>query len=275
MLTDQAIIQQFIIHLKELEKSNKTIDSYIADIQQFLDMMQKPLQEINKFDLIMYKDRLTEDKFKPTSINRKLSSIRQFFSYVEKNIQFKNEKIQAKQFIDEDRMMTLEDVEAMAQVAERERDLRTLALIYGLLYTGMRVSELLSLKVSDIHKDTILVRGKGKKYRDVFIPEKLRPHLERYLRVREDTGDGLFTGQRGNLTRATVHSIMKQYAKKAGINSSKVFPHNFRHLYCLTLVKRGVSLDTVADLAGHTDINTTRIYTRKTKKELMDTINSI
>lgn len=269
------ILDKFIIHMKENEKSNKTIESYISDIEQFLELVKKPIDEINKMDILWYKDILTEKELRPTSINRKLCSVRQFFKFLEKNVHFKNEKIQSKQYIDEERMISLEDVEKIAQVAERERDLRMLAIIYSLLYTGMRISELLSLKVSDVNKTTILVRGKGKKYRDVFIPEKLHPHLERYLRVREKTGDALFTGQRGNLTRATVNTMLKDYAKKAGVSLTKVFPHNFRHLYCLTLVERGLPLDTVADLAGHSDINTTRIYTRKTKKELLETINSI
>ncbi|AZR72803.1 hypothetical protein BBF96_04990 [Anoxybacter fermentans] len=269
------LLEEFIIYMKELEKSSKTIDAYIRDIRQFLEIIKKPIEDIKKSDIIYYKEELTKRRLKPTSINRKLISIRQFLKFLEKDINFRNVKIQKKNYIDDEKMLTLEDVEKLAEVARQNHDRRTLAIIYTLLYTGMRISELLSLRVEDIYNDTILVKGKGKKYRDVFIPEKLRPYLESYLRVRKNTGDKLFTGQRGNLTRATVNNILKKYAKKAGINPKKVHPHNFRHLYCLTLVDKGLPLDVIADLAGHADINTTRIYTRRTKRQLLETINSI
>ncbi len=87
--------------------------------------------------------------------------------------------------------------------------------------------------------------------------------------------DELFVGQRGPITRQTVHNIIKKYSKMSDVPLNKAHCHSFRHKYAINLINNDVSIDTVADLLGHKDINTTRIYTRKTKKELLNIINSI
>lgn len=269
--------------ITENDKSNHTISSYKTDIIQFMDYIQKEPEELTKVDINNYKKYLLENKLSIKSINRKLVAIKNFISYLvnEENrsitLEIKQEKIQRQEYLDE--MLTKEDFDALVAAAERERDYRALALFYGLFLTGMRVSELLQLKVSDVKNDTISIKGKGSKYREVFVPERLRNIFGQYLahRIPRET-PFLFTSQTGKsgvINRITVNSIIKKYAKLAGVILTKAHAHNFRHLYCMSLIEKGISIDTVADLAGHSDINTTRIYTRKTKNQLLDTINDL
>lgn len=269
--------------INENDKSNLTISSYKTDIIQFMDYIQKEPEELTKDDINNYKKYLLENKLSIKSINRKLVAIKNFINYLvnEENrsitLEIKQEKIQRQEYLDE--MLTKEDFDALVAVAERERDYRALALFYGLFLTGMRVSELLQLKVSDVRNDTISIKGKGSKYREVFVPERLRNIFRQYLahRIPRET-PFLFTSQTGKsgvINRITVNSIIKKYAKLSGVTLTKAHAHNFRHLYCMSLIEKGISIDTVADLAGHSDINTTRIYTRKTKNQLLDTINDL
>lgn len=269
--------------ITENDKSNHTISSYKTDIIQFMDYIQKEPEELTKVDINNYKKYLLENKLSIKSINRKLVAIKNFISYLvnEENrsitLEIKQEKIQRQEYLDE--MLTKEDFDALVAAAERERDYRALALFYGLFLTGMRVSELLQLKVSDVKNDAISIKGKGSKYREVFVPERLRNIFKQYLthRIPRET-PFLFTSQTGKsgvINRITVNSIIKKYAKLAGVSLTKAHAHNFRHLYCMSLIEKGISIDTVADLAGHSDINTTRIYTRKTKNQLLDTINDL
>lgn len=172
-------------------------------------------------------------------------------------------------------MLEDEDIESMLKVIDEHKDLRAKAIVMTMKLTGMRVSEMLQLTIDDIDKDTINIIGKGNKRRNVFISEHLKEIWKEYVNVRINKTNMLFTGQKGAINRYTVHKIIKYYAQLSNVKLSKTHAHNFRHKFCKDLADRGVSIDSIADIVGHTDINTTRIYTRKTKKELLDIINKM
>jgi integrase/recombinase XerD len=154
-------------------------------------------------------------------------------------------------------------------------DKRAVAIFYTLFLTGARVSEMLQLEPKDVQERMTVVKGKGSKYRDLFLPKKAQTYLEDYLTERVQKGEGLFSGREGTITRQTVHQIIKKYAGLARVKLSRAHAHNFRHLYGMYLGEEGLSIDEIADLLGHSNINITRIYTRKTKKELMAAINNL
>jgi integrase/recombinase XerD len=135
------------------------------------------------------------------------------------------------------------------------------------------VSEILQLTIHDVESKNIVIVGKGNKRREVFIPDVLRDIWKEYLTHRNKKSSKLFTGQRGAINRHTVHKIIKRYAKFTNIDLSKAHAHVLRHMYGKNLADREVSIDTIADLLGHSNINITRIYTRKTKQELLDIVN--
>jgi integrase/recombinase XerD len=272
-------LDSFHIYLKKRDLSINTINSYTSDVVQFLDFIKKPAENINKQDLDNFKQYLEDSELNVSSINRKLISIQNFLDFLndEYNTSFtmkvKKIKKQNQQYLDD--LLFKEDFDKLIKCTQQCKDKRSEALFYTLYLTGMRVSELLQLEIQDVGKSYISIKGKGNKYRTVFIPPKLQNILKEYINERAEKGDKLFTGQRGPINRQTVHNIIKKYANMAKVNMDAAHAHNFRHLYCLSLVEKGLSIDVVADLAGHSNINTTRIYTRKTKEQLMNAINEL
>ena len=262
-------VEKWLNSLKDDDKSINTIVSYENDVIEFMDFTQKEVEDITKIDIDNYKNYIKDKDLTIKTLNRKLSSINSFFRYLKDDesrdidVVIKVEKTQKQNYLEHS--LSKYDFQALIEAAEANNDLS--------------VSEALSLKVSDVNKNNISIKGKGSKHREVFIPKRLREILLNYLKVRinRDT-PYLFTsktGKTGQLSRKTVDTIIKKYATLAGVDKEKAHAHNFRHLYCMSLIEKGISIDTVADLAGHSDINTTRIYTRKTKEQLLDTINDL
>jgi integrase/recombinase XerD len=272
-------IEEFCDYLKKRELSANTISSYRSDIVQFFDFIKKSPGEIDKHDIKNYNSYLEENELNVSSINRKLITINSFIDFLndehDMGITARTKKIkrQNQQYLDD--ILDKEDFDKLINSAREQKDRRAEVLFYTLYLTGMRVSEVLQLDVEDANKSYITIKGKGSKYRTIFIPAKLQEILKEYAEGREGKGEKLFTGQRGPINRQTVHNIIKKYAKIANIKSDVAHAHNFRHLYCLSLVEKGLTIDVVADLAGHSNINTTRIYTRKTKEQLINTINEL
>ena len=129
-----------------------------------------------------------------------------------------------------------------------------------MFYTGTRVSELLQIKVTDINKYEIMIKGKGSKYRKILIPKKLNIILKDYVNTeRLNTSDFLFTGERGAITRNTVLTILKRHAGLVRMKKDKVSLHAIRHLYTKNLVGAGESNSTIKQLLGHT-LTATDIY---------------
>ena len=144
-----------------------------------------------------------------------------------------------------------------------------------MFYTGARVSEVLQIKASDINKDSITIKGKGNKYRELLIPKKLKTQWLKYMEVRNNTSEYLFTGTRGAINRQTVHNLIKLYTGKArGINKSIAHAHAFRHLYAQNLATLGVAPVVISQLLGHT-LNITGLYMQISKKDLLKVINQL
>ena len=143
-------------------------------------------------------------------------------------------------------------------------------------YTGTRISEALQIKVNDINKDSIVICGKGKKYREILLPKRLKEQLKLYLSERdENKSKFLFVGQRGTVTRQTIYRDIKEYAGKArGIDKSKVTPHAFRHLYAKNLADLQVPPVVISQLLGHR-LTITGLYMQVSKKDLLKIINKL
>lgn len=144
-------------------------------------------------------------------------------------------------------------------------DLRDKAILELLFSTGLRVSELCSLKNDlDLRSDELSIRGKGNKVRVVFISDDAKAAVKRYLAARKDMQDELFP-----LTKRSIERIVKHHAIKAGI-SKKVTPHVMRHMFATDLLSNGADLRSVQAILGHANIGTTQIYTHVTDKHLRD-----
>lgn len=274
-----SYFSQFADYMRENDKSENTIGSYLSDLKQLDAFLGKDAANLTQEDVNSFKDSLNEKGLKMKTINRKMLSLKQYVDFLNVecglsiSVRIKQEKQQRQEYLDN--MLDKNDFKKLINAAVTSNDTRAKAIFYTLYYTGARVSEALQIKKDDIDQEYILVKGKGNKYRQLFISSKVRTAWVEYLKVRKDNSEYLFTGQRGAITRQAVHNSIKKYAEMAGVMSEKAHAHNFRHLFCKNMIDQGMTIDTVADLAGHSDINTTRIYTRKTKSELMAAINEL
>ena len=251
-------------------KSENTIYNYCLDIKQFLIWLND--KNINDELVEEYKNQLMEN-YQIKTVNRKCNSLNAYLQFKDIKHHVKSEKIQEQTLIDD--MITNSDISRMLRQVKKADDKRAEALILGLFYTGARVSELLQIKVKDINKDEIMIKGKGSKYRKILIPKKLNIALKDYANTqRLNTSEYLFTGERGAITRNTVLTILKRYAGLSRMKKDKVSPHAIRHLYTKNLVDGGVSYSAIKQLLGH-ELTVTDTYMKLSKKELLKIINSI
>lgn len=271
------LLYDYYKYLQSTDMSHLSVETYMYDIKNFFEFVQNKkidLDNLNDKDLKQYKDYLHKKGMEITSINKNIVAVNHFLkSQGIVNVKVKQEKFQRQNFLDD--VFTTEDIKKMMDKAEMLKDYRAKAIFATLFYTGTRVSEMLSLKVSDVNKKQIGIIGKGRKYRMIFIPEKLTVIWNEYLPYRVDKGNKLFTGQKGAITRQTVYKIIKNYAKKCDVNLERAYCHSARHLYAKNLVAKNVGLDVVADFLGHSSLQVVQIYTRRSKSELMDIVNEL
>lgn len=271
-------METFEGYLREKEKSEKTIEAYLKDISQFKTYIkEKEIEHITNSTLKDYRDYLLYERFlTPTTVNRKMVAIHQYCIFNDITVFSIKAKFQLQNFLDN--IITQEETERMIKKAYDNRDYRTVALISTLSLTGMRISEVLSLTIKDINKSTIQILGKGKKLRMVFIPSKLNKIWRLYCaegRNNKVQTDALFVGQRGKMTDKGTDRLIKKYAMLCNIPKDKAHHHSWRHGYILRLLEKGVSLEECADLVGHSNINITKGYARKTKEQLLNIIEDL
>lgn len=265
-------MERFQEYLLKDRKDLKTIKAYSTDINLFIQYIKKPIENIDEMDIEKYKSYLLGQGYKISSINRKMVALNIFMKFYGKNININQEKLQMQNFLDN--VLESDEFSKIMVQAELHNDYRAKALLSTMYFTGMRISECLQLTIQDIDKDTIMIKGKGRKYRNVFIPNKLKTIWKEYVGIRIKKSNKLFTGQKGAMTSRYANDIFKKYAVLAGVDKEKAHNHNLRHLYCRKMIANNVDIATLADLVGHSDINITRKYLVKSKKELLEIINN-
>jgi integrase/recombinase XerD len=298
-------LEAFADHLIEEEKSQGTINGYVSDIKGFLTYIKKDITKVTKQDLTSYKNHLkkrvmktewitnekgkqikVEHTMKTPSINRHLVSIKRFIDFINESFQMeitarvKQDKVQKQYALKDEELLTLEEYQNILKEAEKAGDIRAKTLLETMYYTGMRVSEALQLRVDHVEKGLQVIhdiKGKGSKYRPIFISDKLQEALKAYLSIREQpyasNTKALFVGERGPITRQTAHNLIKKYAEQAGIEASKAHVHNLRHLFCLSLAAKGFPIQDIAKYAGHSSIEITRRYVEKPESHYIQGIN--
>lgn len=266
---------------KQKDKSENTVSAYVTDLKQFSKYYSKDLSELTTDEVETWKGLLLNKKYKAKTINRKLTSVRRFCDYFNnlpdnnKKVlaEIKTFKIQKQEYLED--VLSSSDFERLVRAAEINNDKTAYTLINSLYYTGARISELLQIKVCDAGNDFITIRGKGSKLRDLFIADDLKRIWRDYIKDREgeDFSPMFLNTRRHPMDRQTAHNIIKKYAGIAKVKLSRAHCHAFRHRRAIDMLEAGYSQSEVADFLGHSDINTTRIYTRKTKSELLKRLN--
>jgi len=250
-------IKSFRDYLMQEEKSALTIEKYLRDVRFFLQWLGE--RELTKSSVLGYKEHLME-QYALASVNSIISSLNCYFDYIGRNdCRVKTIKQQRRVFLDESRELTKGEYDRLIRAAESKP--RLCLLMQTICATGIRVSEHRFITVEAAKAGQAEVRSKGK-HRIVFLEKKLCKALLKYAKERNIRSGSIFITASGKpLNRCNIWAEMKKLCDTAGVSREKVFPHNLRHLFARLYY--GIEHDIVrlADILGHSSINTTRIYT--------------
>ena len=275
-------IDMFYLYLKTNKKySMNTINAYLRDIEEFTDFINKVIN-ITDEDISLYLAHLYNDnKLSKSSISRKLSSLRTFYNFLVKegiieynyfvNINNPKKGLVLPKFINEKDITDIFDV-CMGDDPILERDRLIIEILYS---TGIRVSELINIKLSDInfYNNEIKILGKGSKERIVIFNDTCRDALNKFIKegrkkLYKKDSEYLFIGRNnGHISSKYVRDIINKIKVKAGIDG-KISPHVFRHTFATDMLNNGADLVSVKDLLGHESLNTTSIYTHVTNEQI-------
>lgn len=256
------LINQFKNYLINEEKSQATIEKYIRDIMAFMVWLEG--RELEKATVIEYKQKIVNE-YAPKSVNSMLSSLNSFFVYFDRHdCIVKTLKIQKQIFANKEKELTKAEYERLLVAAEKKSNRRLYLLMQTICATGIRISELKYITVSAVQSGQALINCKGK-MRVVILPKQLCKMLKDYLREKNISNGPVFVSKNGKpLDRSNVWKMLKALCESAGVPKNKVFPHNFRHLFARTFYSLQKDIVRLADILGHTSVNTTRIYTMET-----------
>ncbi len=240
------------------EKSKHTVEKYMRDVRCFHRFVGG--RQINKSLAIEYKAYL-EKAFAPASANSMIAALNSFLRFVGWNdCCVKQFKVQKKTYCSEDTELTKTEYLSLVKTAEDKKNERLSLLIQTICGTGIRVSEISFITVEAARRGEAIVSCKGKT-RKVFIVSALCKKLLRYAKINGITSGMIFvTRNRKAMNRSNIWREMKELCKQAGISPNKVFPHNLRHLFARTFYGIEKDIAKLADILGHSNVNTTRIY---------------
>lgn len=265
ILTSEAI-QNFKKYLREEEKSKNTIEKYIRDILAFMDFTGE--DEISKETVIAYKSNLISKNYAVRSINSMLASLNSLFSFLNwMDCRVKSIKLQRQIYCPEEKELTKAEYMRLVNTAKQKGNERLNLILQTICGTGIRVSELQYITIEAVKNGEAIVSLKGKT-RSVFIVRKLQKKLLRYAAEQKIHSGCIFITRTGKpISRTNIWREMKGLCEQAGVNPQKVFPHNLRHLFARIFYGIEKDIAKLADILGHSSINTTRIYIISTGNE--------
>lgn len=268
-----SLIVQFQNKLIEDERSDATIQKYLRDLEAFRRFIGE--EEVTKEQVITYKQYLKE-KYKPASVNSMLAAVNSFFKEMGwYDCVVKALKIQRQSFRSSERELTKKEYYRLLEAARKKKDLRLYFLMETICATGIRVSELPFITVEAVENGRAIVSLKGKT-RTVLIPKALCRKLRQYVKEKKIRSGSIFVTKSGRpVDRNNILHSMKRLCEEAGVDRNKVFPHNFRHLFACLFYKAEKDLSRLADILGHSNVNTTRIYTSVSGEEQAKQIENL
>lgn len=252
-------IRRYAAHLREQERAPATIQKYVHDLTALLDYLAGA--PVTKPALLAWKEDLTA-AHAPATVNSMIAAVNGFLAFMgwgACKVRLLN--IQKALFRDESRELTRAEYARLVRAAERRENQRLALVLQTICATGIRVSELKFITAEAVAAGRAEVANKGKR-RTVFLPNKLRRLLQSYCRAQKKTAGAVFTTRTGKpLDRSNIWRDMKALCRSAGVEPGKVFPHNLRHLFARAYYTLERDLSRLADILGHSSVNTTRIYT--------------
>lgn len=255
----QKVIKKFRAYLQSEEKSVATIEKYMRDIKAFSIFITN--QIVDKETVLRYKEHLIKS-YKTASINSMLSSLNSFFEFLEwTDCKVKTIKVQKQMFYEESKELTKAEYERLLRAAKAKKNQRLYYIMQTICSSGIRISELSYVTVEAVRLRRTDVYSKGK-HRTIILPKDLCSMLVKYIKQQGITEGSVFVTKTGKpMNRTNIWAEMKQLCEAAGVARNKVFPHNLRHLFARTYYSIQKDIVRLADILGHSNVNTTRIYT--------------
>lgn len=273
-INQTKMLLKFKKNMKTEEKSQATIEKYLRDTKQFLEELGEG-SEITKDRVIAYKESLAE-RYAVTSANSKVAAVNCFLRTAGcEGCSVKSFKVQKNVFRTKERELTKEEYIRLVKTAQRHGKRQLGMLIQTICATGIRISELPYVTVEALYTRRAVVSLKGKT-RIVLLPAELCRELTAYVRAENIRSGSIFVTRNGKpLDRSNIFHSMKKLCEDAEVDRDKVFPHNLRHLFAVTYYKAEKDVCHLADILGHSSINTTRIYTIISCEEQEQQINGL
>lgn len=261
-------------YLLENEKAAATVEKYTRDIGAFGKWLGG--RELDKGAVLEYKEYLTEH-YAPRSVNSVISSLNSYFEYIGRlDCKIKTIKIQRQIFLSKEKELTKTEYDRLLNAAQKQGNERLYYLMQTICATGIRVSELRYITVEALQLRQAEIRCKGK-LRTIFLTKNLCKMLKGYIKSHGIKSGSVFVTKNGRpLDRTNIWASMKRLCRIAGVAAGKVFPHNLRHLFARSFYAIKKDIVRLADILGHSSVDTTRIYTMESgdnHRRLLERLN--
>jgi len=267
-MSERILLPEYLNHFQEYllkeEKSAATVEKYLRDVRTFLDFVGE--QSVTKEVTIAYKNTLVEKNYAIRSINSMLASLNSLLDFLGwLDCKVKNLKQQRQVYCSEDKELSREEYRRLLEAAKKQEQLHL--VIQTICGTGIRVSELKYFTIEALRQGEVIVRCKNKS-RTVLVPKALVRLLLNFAKKKGIESGPVFVTRGGNpLDRSNIWAQMKKLCETAKVNPTKVFPHNLRKLFARTFYSIEKDIAKLADILGHGNIETTRVYIMSTGME--------
>ena len=274
-------IQDYKETLESQGKAKTTIQNNVSQLKKFLESGMS-LEDYKEFLLNkeVINSRGEASTMKPKSVNTIINIIKSYYKIKGIHTDTKLLKVANQHFLTD--TLSEKDFQRILRQVDKAKDIRAKALFIFLARTGCRISEALSIEKDQVSKlkkkgGIISVTGKGSKTRQIIITKEVTEVLKDYIKkdTYKDNSSKVFTSKYGAYARQTAHNDLKKYTGLARIKKEKGHLHNLRHLFCINCVNSGLDITEIAQLVGHSDINTTKIYTNKSADDLKNILDRV
>lgn len=267
----EGYLDDFLEYLNKEEKSIATISKYMCDVKKFYKFAN--VQEITKSLVIMFKKQLQE-KYKTSSVNSMLAALNRFFDFLGwTDFKVKEMKVQKRVFCKEEEELTQEEYHRLLEAAKAKNNERLIMLMQAICSTGIRVSEHKYITVEAVKKGYFYISNKGKT-REIYFPAELKRALMTYCKRYDISSGCIFITRNGKpLDRSNIWKMMQKLCKDANVDRGKVYPHNLRHLFAVTYYSLEKDIVHLADILGHSSVETTRLYIKTSSRQCQKIFN--
>lgn len=266
-------IDNFCAELRGEERSSGTIAKYRRDVEHFVRWLSGA--PIDKEQVIAWKEELLAKAYSPRTINSMLAALNRFFGFMNWTIKVRALRIQHQLFRAPERELTRDEYKRLLSAAQESGQERLALIMETLCSTGIRISELRHITAETVKKGRTTICLKGK-IRTILLPQKLCRKLLKYMKRQKIAAGEVFCTKSGRgISRRQVWYEMKRLCKIAGVASTKVFPHNLRRIFAVAFYKTSRDIARLADVLGHSSIETTRIYLAVSGIEQMHQIDEL